>query len=324
MVGVRHRRRAGSVVVYHDRDASAVAAAACGRRRVQFGAAHGARGVVAEPRVDARRVERVAADGEQAHRVARGELRQADRALGVPRRGRLVRLLEPPHRGERGEDRGVETGRLVRRMRVRRGVGAGAGAGAGRGVGTTGGAEAAPAAQPEGEEVEEVAQEEDGEEAEEEHEEDEHGQQHRERLPRRWPRRERDTRRTWPWGRRGRASAVVGAMVVGAIAEEAARGRGHEHDRVHGRMGRGRSSGADAFSGSWCSARERALVGAASSVCSSGWRSRGLYGEAKATPGRHDTDMYRACTGTARRMAPAGRWRRDATCRGRGRGRRAT
>jgi hypothetical protein len=32
---------------------------------------------------------------------------------------------------------------------------------------------------------------------------------------------------------------VVGAMVVvGAIAEEAARGRGRGHDRVHGRMGR--------------------------------------------------------------------------------------
>jgi len=225
MVGVRHRRRAGSVIVYHDRDASTVAVTRRGRRRVQFGAAHGARGVCAEPRVDARRVERVAADGEQAHRVARGELRQADRAFGLPQRG-LMRILEPPHRGERGEDRGVQTGRLVRRMRVRRGVGAGAGAG--RGVRIGGGAEAAPAAQPEGEEVEEVAQEEDGEETEEEHEEDEHGQQHRERLPRRRPR--RGTRR---------ASAVVGAMVVvGAIAEEAARGRGRGHDRVHGRMGR--------------------------------------------------------------------------------------
>jgi hypothetical protein len=222
MVGVRHRRAAVSLIVYQDRDASTAAVAGRGSRRVQFGAAHGARGVCAEPRVDARRVERVAADGEQADRVARGELRQADRALGLPRRGPM-RLLEPPHRGERGEDRGVQTGRLVRRVRVRRGVG--------RGVRI--GAEAAPAAQPEGEEVEEVAQEEDGEEAEEEHEEDEHGQQHRERLPRRRP--HRGARRAWPWGRRG--SAVVGAMVVGGIAEEATRGR--DHDRVHGRMGRG-------------------------------------------------------------------------------------
>jgi len=74
MVCVRHRCRAGSLIVYHDRDASTVAAAGHGRRRVQFGAAHGARGVCAEPRVDARRVERVAADGEPADRVARGEL----------------------------------------------------------------------------------------------------------------------------------------------------------------------------------------------------------------------------------------------------------
>lgn len=231
MVCVRHRPRGGSLIVYHDRDASPVAAVGRGRRRVQLGAAHGARGVRAEPRVDARRVERVAADGEQADRVARGELRQADGALGLPRRRGLMRLLEPPQRGERGEDGGVQTGRLVRRMRVRRGVGAGAG----RGV-RMGGAEAAPAAQPEGEEVEEVAQEEDGEEAEEEHEEDEHGQQHRERLPRR-----RGARRAWPRGRRASA-VVVGATVVGAIAEEAARGRGH--DRVHGRMGRdGRGQG---------------------------------------------------------------------------------
>lgn len=260
MVGVRprHRRRAGSVIIYHDRDASTVAAARRGRRRVQLVAAHGARGVFAEPRVDARRVERVAAHGEQAHGVARGELRQADGALGLPRR-RLVRLLEPPHRGERGEDRGVQTGRFARRVRVRRGVG---------GL-RVGGAEAAPAAQPEGEEVEEVAQEEDGEEAEEEHEEDEHGQQHRERLPRRRPRR----------GARRTASAVVGGgamvvVVVGGIAEEAARGRGH--DRVHGRMGRGRRSGAPRLLGVRVArgARGRGLVGRASSVCSagSGWR----------------------------------------------------
>lgn len=68
----------------------------------------------AEPGVDARRVERVAADGEQADGVARGELGQADRALGVRRRGRPRRRFDPPDRGERGEDRGVQPGRLGR------------------------------------------------------------------------------------------------------------------------------------------------------------------------------------------------------------------
>ena len=59
-VGFGHRR-AGSLTVDHDRDAAAVAWP--GRGRIEFGAADGARGVRTEPGVDARRVERVAADG---------------------------------------------------------------------------------------------------------------------------------------------------------------------------------------------------------------------------------------------------------------------
>lgn len=138
-------------------------------RRVEVGAADRARSVGAEPRVNAGRVEGVAADGEQPDGVAAGELGQADRALR--RRGCSLE----PHRGEGSEDGGVQPRRLARPWR-------------GRVVGGGCVEAAAAAAEPEGEELEEVAEEEDGEEAEEEDEEDEDREQHGEGRPRgrRW------------------------------------------------------------------------------------------------------------------------------------------
>jgi hypothetical protein len=114
--------RAGSSTVDHNRDTAAVAFSVNGSSvawsalpRIELAAAQGARGVRGEPGVDAHDVERVAADGEQADGV---ELGQADGALGC--RGR--RLLEP-HRGECGQDRGVQPGRLARRVQHRRVLG---------------------------------------------------------------------------------------------------------------------------------------------------------------------------------------------------------
>jgi hypothetical protein len=251
-------------------------------RRVEFASANGARGVRAEPGVDARHMERVAADGEQAYGVAGGELGQADRALG--RRRGDHRLLLEPRRGECGQDRGVQPGHLPRRLRlllrvVRRRI--------------VGVAVAAPsAAQPEGEEVEEVAQEEDGEEAEEEHEEDEHREQLRERRPLLL------LLRCGARLRGGRSGGDVIAVVVvmaGVEEEEAARGACGHH--VHRRTGR--NDLFRPFRRVWLMARGegRSLVGPSDVVWVLGGCSRGLYGEVKATPGRHDTDMHRACMG---------------------------
>jgi hypothetical protein len=80
--------RAGSSTVDHNRDAAAVSFSVNGSNvawsalpRVELAAAQGARGVRGEPGVDARDVERVAADGEQADNVAGVKLGQADGAV---------------------------------------------------------------------------------------------------------------------------------------------------------------------------------------------------------------------------------------------------
>jgi hypothetical protein len=110
----------------------------------------------------------------------------------------------------------------------------------------------------------------------------------------------------------------VGAgIVVAGIGEEAARGRGH--DRVHGRMGKG-GDPARLLGVRW-RVWLMALAGGRAGVwlgvvgVYGGWWSRELYGEAKATPGRHDTDLHQAGMGMAPpALPPAGRcWRRDAT-----------
>lgn len=85
-----------------------------GGRGVEVGAADGARGVGAEPGVNAGRVEGVAADGEQAEGVAGGEVGEAHGAL---RRGGGG--LEA-QRGEGREDGGVQARRLARRLGINR------------------------------------------------------------------------------------------------------------------------------------------------------------------------------------------------------------
>lgn len=135
-------------------------------RRLEVGAAERAGAVGVEPRVDARRVECVAAHRQQPHGIAAAEFRQAHRALysALPLLHALNRRVR--YHRERRKDSRIQPARL--RSLITCGSGAG------------GAEEAATAVQPKGGEVEEVAAEEDGEEGEEYEEKDEDREEHRE------------------------------------------------------------------------------------------------------------------------------------------------
>nr|CAD1816989.1 unnamed protein product [Ananas comosus var. bracteatus] len=141
-------------------------------RRLEVGAAERAGAVGVEPRVDARRVECVAAHRQQPHGIAAAEFRQAHCALysALPLLHALNRRVR--YHRERRKDSRIQPARLRSLITC--------------GSGAWGAEEAATAVQPKGGEVEEIAAEEDGEEGEEYEEKDEDREEHREGAHRCW------------------------------------------------------------------------------------------------------------------------------------------